>query len=360
VPGLWYHQDEVLVIPVVGEEEVARPQPKYIFCINTGRSGSAYLAELLKHGANAVSVHEGYPRMNGEPMQAFNDGNKEPMQDLMQKKLDQMLATRGEKDTYCETNHYFIKGWGWLLPELVPQDEIGVIVLTREKESIVNSLLRIHAVPGASWWSNMWYCDPAAKENVLPAPHGTPQTHPVEYCRWYIDEIATRTVMYKREFPRIRYFHTTLEALNDYDSALRMFDFFGLSATETLRLVVGMPLNEKKEWPKLSRAELILPVKYPNPDLLPIGERKALVCRIVAYLVNERLPAELADLRGSPNSLVAPLIRELEDKFRYALFHTDTEWDVFWRFSRSARGCASGKAHEHEGVRAANKYGRRP
>eukprot|EP01052_Picozoa_sp_SAG31_P001803 SAG31_NODE_60_length_29419_cov_39.876398_27_plen_352_part_00 len=304
-------------------------QIKYLLSINTGRSGSDYLTELLNHADNAVSVHEGFPLMNGDVMLDYNNGNVEPMKELMQMKVSQMDAVRGEKDVYCETNHSFVKGWGWLLPELVPQEQIGVIIMTREKEAIVNSLLRLHDVPGASFFSKTWYCDPAASGNLLPAPDGTPQTHPLEHCRWYIDEIAARAAKYKQTFPGIRFFDTTLENLNRVDQVAKMFDFFGLRPKESLNAVIGVPLNQRGEWPKLKRDELVVPPKYPNPDALPTDERRKLVQSMVSYLVDERLTNEIAELKEPDNAyvsgtlmqaaqtIVTPLLRELEERFKY-------------------------------------------
>ena len=72
----------------------------YIFSINSGRSGSDYLTEIFSKTTNAFSMHEGFPIMNGKPMQAFNQGEDTALHQLMPVKLQQInsrLSRLGEK-----------------------------------------------------------------------------------------------------------------------------------------------------------------------------------------------------------------------------------------------------------------------
>ena len=92
---------------------------RYLFCITPGRSGSDYLAGLLAHARNTVSVHEGVPVMNGRPMRRFNDGDDRELRALLPAKLRAIRRRARPGHVYCETNHSFVKGWGYLLPDAV-------------------------------------------------------------------------------------------------------------------------------------------------------------------------------------------------------------------------------------------------
>lgn len=55
---------------------MSKRTPKIIFCINTGRSGSAYIGSLLKGFSNIESFHEPKPSLCGKRMRDYQLGNK--------------------------------------------------------------------------------------------------------------------------------------------------------------------------------------------------------------------------------------------------------------------------------------------
>ncbi|MEB3224915.1 MAG: hypothetical protein VKJ86_03830 [Synechococcus sp.] len=253
---------------------------KYLFCINPGRSGSDYLTELLTCAHNTISIHEAFPIMNGEPMSDFNDGNGEPLRALMPLKVREIKKAQGRSEKiYCETNHSFIKGWGYLLPDtFIPQEEIGVIILKRDVQKIAYSLLRIHDIPGRS----TWLLSPYQAKNLL-----TPSQNLdcYETCLWYAREIYARAEAYKKKFPKIKYVECQLESLNDYDFVVDLFKTFGIQANEALKQKVGKKINPKEEWPKLPLEVLRKPSVYPSVDSLSIEERNAIINKSVEYLL---------------------------------------------------------------------------
>jgi hypothetical protein len=137
---------------------------KYIFSINSGRSGSDYLTELLSKASNTTSVHEGFPIMNGMPMQKFNEGDASELHKLMPLKMKQIRRQiKNGAKIYCETNHSYIKGWGYIIPDqYIPQEEIAVVILRRDIDQVTYSLLRAHDIPGMSESSRTWYLTPNA------------------------------------------------------------------------------------------------------------------------------------------------------------------------------------------------------
>ena len=315
---------------------------RYVFCINPGRSGSEYLARVLGCAAGAIGAHEAFPVMNGRPMLRFNDGDEAELRALMPAKA-KAIAKRHRRDrVYFETNHSFIKGWGYLFPDIyAPQCEIGVIVLRRDPEKVAASLLRVRDVPGLTAWSRAWYLTPNAKHDLHPLPAGAT---PLDRCRWYVREVGLRADDYKRRFPNVTYFDATLEELNDIDTVRRMLAAFGLEPGPRLEQVVGTPTNAKDEWPRWPLEELTAPPQYPSADDLPPAERDALLANQLEYLRRKRGP-ELAALPPDPRyantrllgvtRVLADAERELEDAFGRALLFTDYEHTLRHELLRS-------------------------
>jgi hypothetical protein len=316
---------------------------KYIFSINPGRSGSDYLTELLSKTVNAVSMHEGFPIMNGTAMQKFNEGDDSELRKLMPKKLEQIQRkSKNGRKIYCETNHSYIKGWGYLIPdEYIPQEEIGVIILQRNIDRTAYSLLRIHDVPCASEFSRTWYLMPGGCRN-LSAP--SENANPYELCKWYVEEIGLRAQEYKAQFPRITYVECDLEQLNNYDYVIQMFDIFGLKPLPQLKNVVGQPLNTRDKWPKLPLEEMLSLPKYPSADNLSPEKRDALVANMVTYLheyKKEKMVSLVPDyamggtLAPAAGSIIACAERELEEAFKCSLMFGETEYILINEFIRS-------------------------
>ena len=111
---------------------------KYIFCISTGRSGTAYLSKLLGQLDNCSAYHEQKPVLHNEIMRDYLDGNEVTLKKEFTKKLEYIRQNRNA--IYADTSHIFIKSFGWELPNHIPQNEIGVVILKRNKEKVVRAL----------------------------------------------------------------------------------------------------------------------------------------------------------------------------------------------------------------------------
>ena len=316
---------------------------KYIFCINSGRSGSDYLTELLSRAKNTVSIHEGIPIMNGVPMQKYNDGCDRQLQQLMPLKMTQIRQkSHNGKKIYCETNHSFIKGWGYLLPDAyIPQEEIGVIILKRDIAKTAYSLIRVRDVPGISEWTRTWLLSPYSQRN-LSQPAADP--NPWELCQWYVKETYLRGEEYKKRFPRIKYVECDLEQLNNYKFVTEMFATFGLTPTSSLQNAVGKAVNIRSEWSKLSLEQLLATPSYPNADNLEDRERDELISQMLNYLQTHKADAIAqaqpnyamgGSFAMAANKIVADAEKELEEAFKYSLMFTETEGILIWELLRT-------------------------
>ena len=315
---------------------------RYIFSINTGRAGSGYLTKLLSKAQNTFSTREPLPVMMGEPMQKFNEGEESALRDLMPLKLSEIEKSRGRQGkTYCETNHLFIKGWGYLIPEHIPQEEIGVIILRRDLGKIIHSMLQSREIPGITHHANAWLLDPRASRNLSRLPA---EADLYERCEWYIREIFLRTTEYQQRFPKITYWDCDLEQLKDYEFVLRMFGHFGLTPTSDLQEIIEKPINIHSEWPNRTLNELLRESEYPRADEFPPEERDRLLKEMVAYLHQHKAeqiaawepnPTKNGSLNDEAINLVADCENELEKHFQVALKFTDMEYYLTWELLRS-------------------------
>lgn len=264
---------------------------RYIFCINTGRSGSGYLYELFNCASDIAATHEPEPICNRKPMIDFLKGRQKPMKSLMPDKLKSIKKILSKKKLYFESNHAFIKGFGWLLPEYIPEEKIGVVILKRPPIQIAKSFHRIGCNSinhnGRGWLIH------ASDHNLLaPLPFGTfktklyywfyrfifsihhaikvrpnlirrisfdliapipfdreflpPESFDLKLLSWYAEEVYARAERYKVRFPRITYFELELHELNNSSKVEQLFNAFGVNYDKRkLEAIVGKKVNQK-------------------------------------------------------------------------------------------------------------------
>lgn len=254
---------------------------EYIFCINTGRSGSGYLYKLFKHTENSSVRHHAKPNGCGQAMRDYFSGETELIKKVTEEKIKKIKKIKTESNIYIETNHCFIKGFGWLIPEYIPQEKIGVVILTRDIQKIIDSLLRIRCSPlmakGRKWILTPdiknYYTEPPnwflSTEityklfHLLKRPFNSdrklydwlnlrsPQIQNLvtkyekESLEWYINETRELGEVYKKKFPRIKYFSVDLKSLNNFEKVKELFDYFGLIPKEGIQELVDKPVNQK-------------------------------------------------------------------------------------------------------------------
>lgn len=235
---------------------------KYIFSINTGRSGSHYLSKVLQEVSSVSAFHEPKPNMSGRPMINFLEGKPDVLKEMMDEKMEAIHTSEQKNKCYIETNHTFIKGFGWLIPSYLAEEKIGVIVLKREKEQIIQSMLRIDCTP-LTYHGLNWIMNPLMKNPINPIPGidrikykvlffiarlARSQKNPlrfniqrfkfirnfeIKYLDWYVKETFDQAEKFKKEFPKIKVYETSIDKLNNVEEFKRMFEFFGIDFIPT-------------------------------------------------------------------------------------------------------------------------------
>lgn len=242
---------------------------KYIFCISTGRSGTAYLSKVLGTLKDVKSFHEQKPVLHAELMQQYMAGQHEPLREQLSDKLNKIQAA--SPMLYIDTSHVFVKGFGWELPNHLAREQIAVVVLKRDRSKVVDSLIRVDSGP-FDYLGRKWILVPYKKALIRP-PVGAGYYRFLHYLRkaldsiglvsvlkdyydglskrlveWYYDETYALAARYKQEFPSIHYVDADLEELNSWEGFRSLVDELGLTDrmdTEAAKEVLGVPKNLK-------------------------------------------------------------------------------------------------------------------
>lgn len=220
---------------------------QYIYSITTGRSGSAFLTQLLAENTyDSVVYHEraGW-QLFGEvtpdlshTMLYNSAGNVARVQAFWDKKF--RLDAQFNQSTYIETSHLLSKaGLCENLPKLAKRaSKIHLIVLKRDIFEIVWSLFNRHdfANTGGTW---IFYLDPKVPNTILNS--GAFIDYGQLGCAlWYVYEIFTRAEYYKlllAQEKNIIFHDVELTDLVRADGAIKLLNALGFDTTEaTLKM----------------------------------------------------------------------------------------------------------------------------
>ena len=210
---------------------------KFIFTMTTGRSGTKYLATLLRQNLPDAECHHeilGWDRFGVDTpdlshMTLFNSlGNVEKVQAFWRSKLGRIAAT--QRSFYAETSHLLMKG-GLIenLSPLTAHGTVHLIALERDPyATIVSFRNRFDFLDKANGW--LWYLDPdyplnlvQARELVAEGVNGL--------CLWYILEIRARAARYEAKLsgqPGIVFHRFNIDELRYAQGAARLLDELGV------------------------------------------------------------------------------------------------------------------------------------
>lgn len=205
-------------------------------------------------------------------MQEYLKGNKEPLQNLMPKKMEKINSQSGI--IYSDTSHIFIKSFGWEIPKYIPQENIAVIILKRDMDAVAESTHRTQSGPFNDLGRD-WIIYPNVN-NILRPPlsifeyklsrkilkvlwrmtnNSGYKKYPVffkkqslELIKWYYKETYALAEKYKRDFPKITYIEVSLDQLNTFEGFEEIVNAFSLQENynrDKIVDIMGKPVNLK-------------------------------------------------------------------------------------------------------------------
>jgi len=181
----------------------APKRKQMIFTLTTGRSGTTYLAKLLKQNLTNAEIHHertGYPNFNihaqdASDLMIFNhEGNTPEVRHFWQRKF--VSIVEGNTPTYAELSHFLAKGGLIENLDLLGKDvTTDIIILKRDPKDIVWSFANRgdFTNPGFTW---LFTLDSRYPKNIIKPkifePYGV-----LGKCYWYVCEMWTRAEYYQ-------------------------------------------------------------------------------------------------------------------------------------------------------------------
>lgn len=227
---------------------------KFVFSATTGRSGTGYLAELLRRNLPDATVHHertgylsfGIDTPDTSHFTQFNSaGNVRPVREFWQRKHARLRAETGV--WYVETSHLLLKAG--LLENIGPLTEAGevsIVVLTRDVADTVISFVERHdfANSGFTW---LWTLDPRYP-NKITAPGPLLDLGAAGAALWYVIEMRTRGEFYKLLLDgvkNLRFIDASLSDIAQPAGAARMLAALGGRAKAATPVMPGR-VNETR------------------------------------------------------------------------------------------------------------------
>ena len=219
---------------------------RLIFCINSGRSGSKYLAQLLNTARDVVSFHEAKPDMSGDPLRMINTLPLEATREARRIKavaIAECLRSMRPHEIYAETNHMFIKTFFDVV--LAEFSNVDVVILRRSLPHVVKSFIELcHFSPSSSGPSD-WMSSPNAMTAALRPLGPDDQLDQYDAVIAYLLDIEARAQRFMQEYPLVRIHQVRLEHLLDREGVTAFLARLNLDPSDLTWGFVGQRVNHK-------------------------------------------------------------------------------------------------------------------
>lgn len=222
---------------------------RLLFCINSGRSGSEYLATLLGTAKQVVSEHEGEPCMIGDYLDLIN--KYKYSQTFYQRRykslvLKHKLLSLPSETVYADTSHMFIKTFF----DTIIEDfyKIEVIILRRYLPKVLKSFVELGYFSDKSRGWPFWFSLPNATTAAIKCIDLEKNLYQYDLCIAYLIDIEARAIRFKKQYPWIKTHEIRLESLNNPQFVKTWFEEeLFITPTNQTNIVISQKINEKKE-----------------------------------------------------------------------------------------------------------------
>jgi hypothetical protein len=221
---------------------------RLIFSINSGRSGSQYLSQLLGTAAEVSSFHEAQPPMIGDYLQMITDKPYELS--LKQRKIKSIaiqnqLLSFTEGQVYAESNHMFIKTFFDVILKDFKHANIQVITLHRNLAQTLKSFIELgYFSPRNKYWP-LWFSSPNAITAAISCIGCDASLDQYDLCIAYLIDIQARAIRFQKDYPWIKNNLVRLENFKNYDYIEELFSQLGITATQATQEIFLEKSNTK-------------------------------------------------------------------------------------------------------------------
>lgn len=230
---------------------IAGARRRLLFCINSGRSGSEYLAQLLGTARDVYAFHEPEPLMTGRYLRIVLE--RDPGESLSERSIKarairQRMTVLPPEAIYAETSHMFIKTFADVVMEAFADHDVEVIVLRRYLPSVLMSFITMGYYSDrnpAAW--HAWMHTPGTGHCVFQPPpfDGTPDQY--DLAIGYLLDIEARAQKFRERYPGCRVHEVRLEGLQTPDEIRSFFKRLRLEPTERTWELAGARINVRSQ-----------------------------------------------------------------------------------------------------------------
>lgn len=221
---------------------------RLIFCINSGRSGSNYLSELLGTAKEVISYHEAHPRMTGDYLKMINQESYAKSFAKRKFKISgikDVLLGLPDNKIYFESNHMFIKTFFDVVIQEFPKVE--VIILRRYLPKVLKSFIELgyFSEKNQSW--KFWMSSPNAATAAIPCINTDQNLDQWDLCIAYLIDIEARAMRFKAQYPNIKTYEVRLESLNNFTKVTSFFEEINITPSEETKAIYSKHINQRPE-----------------------------------------------------------------------------------------------------------------
>ena len=261
---------------------------KVIFCVNSGRVGSGYLARLLATADDVVAFHEPRPRMTGGFLRKVEAAPLHSSYDSRSVKVIgvcRQLAGLSKSVTYAETNHMFVKAFYDVILDAFVNAK--VIVLRRNMARTLKSIVELGYFSDSSWHWRIWMQSQDSRFAAIPAPGSFKELDAVDRAIAYLLDVEGRAAQLVRQYPDVPIVECRIEEIASTDGAIKLLRQLGVSANADRLSAISGHTNSRHD--------------------LKGGD----FTRISIDTCEERIRAYCRGLSAADLRLVAPLVKDI-------------------------------------------------
>jgi hypothetical protein len=222
--------------------------PKLIFSINSGRSGSQYLAQLLGTASKVCAFHEAEPSMSGPFLQVVCQQGLEATLTARSVKVQAIRHTLSQcppGTVYAETNHMFIKTFYDVVMQQFGEQAVQVVRLRRYIPAVLKSFINMGYFSDRnrvwpSWMHMPGQCDSAFIPPALPR-----EPDQYDLAIGYLLDIELRGERFKERYPGCKVHEVSLESLQSTTQTVVFLETLNLESTPATLAFPGKPVNER-------------------------------------------------------------------------------------------------------------------
>lgn len=219
---------------------------RLIFCINPGRAGSGYLANLLNLAPGVFGCHEPVPQMNGIYLLKVMRAPLEESYLTRQVKLigiNRQILSLPENVIYAESNHMFIKTFFDVVADYYPG--IEVIILRRDLRKIIKSFVEFGYFSNINPHWKLWLHIPGSKNYAVLPIKSYEKMDIYDRIIAYLIDMEGRAESFKKKYPAIPQHNIRLEDISTVEGANLFFKSLGIDYEVTDEILSRIDKNDR-------------------------------------------------------------------------------------------------------------------